>query len=362
MYVFGAKTNVENQQNMGIPSATFAIRRQSTAGGDPKKDSRPQKKTAEEHIGDKRVRIRASIEDWRLMGDDDEFADDPSETNCIQMVGDDDPQQDGEWTKLPTAADRAVKKAQKEAERLYGDRRGGRPSGSPRGPQGFQVELEPVQEAVTFVGCNFLKLFEEIRSKVTSAGVRILPRGSLMISVPSQDDIASIKAIKSILGIPVRASLPAAAQLWGRIGGVHPMFQEEDLLEALRTQGVEKVVREKYTVKTVSDGRNVKTERPSQRVRLLSSEKLPDLVTIALESYRVTWCPAAALQCLTCCKFRHTAASCPEAGQRRCRRCGELGHEMWECERKARCINCRGSHPANHRSCPVYATHAKAAS
>ena len=362
VYVFGAKANVDDPQSGDIPSATSAIKKQSTVRADPKKDSRPQKKTAEEQLREKRERIRASIQDRRMMGDDDDFPDDPDESNCIQMGAYDDPRNTNQWTHIPTVEERAIKKAQKEAELLYRDRRGGGPLGAPRGPQGFQVELEPVLETDTFVGCNFLKLFQEVRSTVIGAGARILPRGSLMISVPSQDDIAPIKATENILGIPVRPCLPAAAQPWGRIGGVHPMFQEKDLLDTLRSQGVEKVVREKYTVKTVSDGKNVKAERPSQRVRLLFSERLPDLVTIAFESYRVTWCPASPLQCLTCCKFGHTAASCPKAGQRRCRRCGELGHEMWECERKARCINCKGSHPANHRSCPVYATHAKAAS
>ena len=34
---------------------------------------------------------------------------------------------------------------------------------------------------------------------------------------------------------------------------------------------------------------------------------------------------------------------------------------MWECDKKARCINCHGSHPANHRGCLVYVIYAKAA-
>ena len=34
---------------------------------------------------------------------------------------------------------------------------------------------------------------------------------------------------------------------------------------------------------------------------------------------------------------------------------------MWECQKKARCINCRGTYPANHCSCPVYSIYANAA-
>ena len=112
VYVFGAKANMENQGNRGIPSATSAIRRQSTVSANPKKDSRRQRKTAKEQIRDQRERIRASIQDRRIMGADGGFADDPSETNCIQMGCDDGPQNSDARTQVPTAEDRAIEKSQ----------------------------------------------------------------------------------------------------------------------------------------------------------------------------------------------------------------------------------------------------------
>lgn len=356
VYVFRAES--EENPRQSSPTTPATARRPPIVRTDPKRDFKLQRKSAEDFIKDKRARIRESIQGRRVMNEDDDVSDvsdgDP-DINCIQSNAEDV----SEWTRVPTAEDRAVWKAQRESSNA--DRRRNRPLFGPRGPQGFEVELAPVSESVSFADCSFLKLFGEIRSKVLGATARVLPRGSLLVTVPRQDDIATIKNVESIVGIPVRACIPAAAQLWGRIVGIHPLFQEDDLLEELRAQGVEKVLREKYSVKTVIDGKNVKTERPSQRIRLLFKDRLPDLVTIAYESYRVDWCPASPLQCLTCCKFGHTAASCPRAGQRRCRKCGDLGHELWECEKKARCINCGGSHAANHRSCPVYAVHAKAA-
>ena len=89
----------------------------------------------ESRLDIKRERIRASIQDRRIREDDNGFADDPSETNCIQMGGYDDPQNSDEWTQVPSAEDRAIEKAQKEAGLLYRDRRGETPLGAPRGPQ-----------------------------------------------------------------------------------------------------------------------------------------------------------------------------------------------------------------------------------
>ena len=60
---------------------------------DPGKDSRHQRKTAEEQIRNERGRNRASIQDRSIMGDDD------------------DPNNSDDWTKVPTADDWANKKA-----------------------------------------------------------------------------------------------------------------------------------------------------------------------------------------------------------------------------------------------------------
>ena len=54
------------------------------------------------------------------------------------------------------------------------------------------------------------------------------------------------------------------------------MFAEEGLLETLRSQGVEKVVRERYTTKSETDGQPSKTQRPSNRVPPIRRETTGD--------------------------------------------------------------------------------------
>ena len=291
--------------------------------------------------------------------DDDEDAeaasnaeDATSETNEAA----DDGQSDTSSRQVPTAAEKAAERRQRAGETTRRRRR------TPPSPQGFEVTLEPTAEDGVSVGSNLLKIYEEVRRKVKSAHVRLQPNGSTVITVPNLDDVDVVRQINRLGGIPMRPAAPPEPQLWGRIGGVHPLFGEGDLLEALQSQGVEKVVREKYSTRTLVDGRHVRVERPAESVRLLFKTVVPDIVTIAFESYRVSLCPATPLQCFSCYRFGHRAAACPrrEAAPR-CRKCGAGGHEMWECGNRARCVNCGGAHPANHRDCPVYAAHAQAA-
>ena len=274
----------------------------------------------------------------------------------------DDGQSDRPWRRVPTAAERTARRTLKAGRKQGIGESARRRRGTPPTPQGFEVTLEPTGEDGASVGGNLLRIYEEVRLKVRSAHVRAQPNGSVVITVPNLDDVDVVRQIDKLDGVPMRPATPPEPQLWGRIGGVHPLFGEGDLLEALRSQGVEKVVREKYSARDLVDGRSVRVERPSQRVRLLFKATLPDVVTIAYESYRVSLCPAAPLQCFSCYRFGHRAAFCPrrEAAPR-CRRCGAGGHEMWECDNRARCVNCGGAHPANRRDCPVYAAHAQAA-
>lgn len=330
-------------------------RRHPTQREPPRRDSKLQKEK-ERTAGLLREQRQLFRDARRVMGESDDSDLDPDMNMDLDQL-----RAEG-WTTKLTAQQRAVQRAEKDAARQRKANENTRLSTGLRGPQGFEIELEPAREDSTFLACNLLKVYEELRSAVAGAHARVLPKGSLLIRVPNLDDIDTVKSMESVLGVPVRVAAPPAMQLWGRITGVHPMFAEEDLLEALRSQGVEKVMREKYTTKGDSDGHATKVERPSQRVRLLFANKLPDLVTIAYDSYRVTLCPATPLQCLSCLKFGHRSLNCPKKDAPRCRRCGEPGHEMWECEKRARCVNCSGSHSANHHSCPVYATYAKAAS
>lgn len=271
------------------------------------------------------------------------------------------------WTQVPTATERAVKRAQRIVERRTNAREASKWTQAEAArdihqSEGFEVILKPEIEGTSFIGKSLLKIYEDLRAKVSGAQARIDSKGWLVVTVPSLDQAAAIRQLSSVLGVAVTALKTTELALWGRITGVNPAFLESDLLEALAPQGVEKIIREKYVIRELStNGAASKAERPSNRVRLLFKDKLIPFVTIASERFPVSICPAAPVQCLTCCRFGHKAADCLRKGGAICRKCGLPGHQMWQCTRDSRCVNCQGHHAANDRKCQVYATYAKAA-
>ncbi|GFS19254.1 RNA-directed DNA polymerase from mobile element jockey [Elysia marginata] len=59
------------------------------------------------------------------------------------------------------------------------------------------------------------------------------------------------------------------------------------------------------------------------------------------------------MRCFRCHRFGHGRDRC-RAREELCVKCGEPGHRGEECKRNPRCVNCKGEHPANSRSCPKY--------
>ena len=135
-----------------------------------------------ELIREKRAHFRDSSQEKRMTDiEDDEgdgledISDDKSERADSRLIDD--------WNKVLTPEEKAVLKARKSATLAYGSTGNKRLLGSHRGPQGSEVEFAPVDETVSFAGCNLLKVFEEARSRVSGASARVLLRGSILISV-----------------------------------------------------------------------------------------------------------------------------------------------------------------------------------
>ena len=263
-----------------------------------------------------------------------------------------------QWTEVLTSDQVAQIRATKRAERIVRRQTWNTKSSS----SGFEVAFAPTEEGKTFQVNDLLKIFSDVRSVVVDAQPRLNAKGGVTVRVPLQSQIESLKGINVIAGIDVVLILPSESTLWGRITGVHPLFSESDLLEALQSQGVEEVVREKYSAcESTSASVNTRVQKPSNRVRLRFRSELKSEVTIAHQVHKVTLCLASPLQCLSCCGFGHRAAVYPEKAPPRCRKCGVAGHQLWQCTARARCINCKGAHPSNDSRCPVYAVYAKAA-
>ncbi|GFS27441.1 nucleic-acid-binding protein from mobile element jockey [Elysia marginata] len=59
------------------------------------------------------------------------------------------------------------------------------------------------------------------------------------------------------------------------------------------------------------------------------------------------------MRCFRCHRFRHGRDKC-NAREELCVKCGEPGHRGEECKKELRCLNCKGEHLANSKSCPKY--------
>ncbi|GFR69023.1 nucleic-acid-binding protein from mobile element jockey [Elysia marginata] len=59
------------------------------------------------------------------------------------------------------------------------------------------------------------------------------------------------------------------------------------------------------------------------------------------------------MRCFRCHRFGLGRVRC-RAREELCVRYGEPGHKGEECKKEPRCVNCKGEHPANSKSCPKY--------
>ncbi|GFR91647.1 nucleic-acid-binding protein from mobile element jockey [Elysia marginata] len=59
------------------------------------------------------------------------------------------------------------------------------------------------------------------------------------------------------------------------------------------------------------------------------------------------------MRCFRCHRYGHGRNKC-RAKEELCVRCGEPGHGSEECKRDVRCVNCKGDHPANSKTCTKY--------
>ena len=62
------------------------------------------------------------------------------------------------------------------------------------------------------------------------------------------------------------------------------------------------------------------------------------------------------VQCYHCYALvDHKRPSCPFLNEpQRCPRCGQFGHNSWECQNHTVCLHCNGPHPVTAPCCPVY--------
>lgn len=260
------------------------------------------------------------------------------------------------WIQKPTREERAILHAQK----LVDKNETFRPPALSANRADYEVHYESQNDSVNLSQVSLLKVYSEIRTSVPTAQARVTSTGKLVITVKCVEELDKMKAFTSLGGLSVRI-ISDVGNLWGRISNVNPQFTDEDLLDCLQSQGISKLRRETYTAsKTTADG-PIKVVRNSHRVRVCFSGDPVPTVNIAGEIFCVTLCSVPPLQCLSCYKFGHKAATCSKKTSPICKRCSKPGHQMWHCiAEKPSCVNCGQSHSATDPRCNVYAVHAEA--
>ena len=111
--------------------------------------------------------------------------------------------------------------------------------------------------------------------------------------------------------------------------------EEDDILEELRDQGVQKVRR----LVRKESGNSVPTDT---LVLSFVGEQLPEKVRVAWRNVKVRQYVPNPVRCFKCQEYGHMASSCK--GKERCARCSTIGHSSSSCRAvKAKCT-CGGEH------------------
>ncbi|KAM7307539.1 hypothetical protein ISCGN_011175 [Ixodes scapularis] len=120
---------------------------------------------------------------------------------------------------------------------------------------------------------------------------------------------------------------------------------EDEILEGLRASRVVAVKR----IMTRRDGAEVRTKH---LILTFERHTLPALVKAGYLNCRVRPYVPNPQRCFRCQRFGHGSRSC--RGRETCAKCGSHDHVADVCEDPVACANCKGSHPAYSRSCPLW--------
>ncbi|KAM7313401.1 hypothetical protein ISCGN_003266 [Ixodes scapularis] len=126
---------------------------------------------------------------------------------------------------------------------------------------------------------------------------------------------------------------------------VMKMISEDEILEGLRASRVVAVKR----IMTRRDGAEVRTKH---LILTFERHTLPALVKAGYLNCRVRPYVPNPQRCFRCQRFGHGSRSC--RGRETCAKCGSHDHVADVCEDPVACANCKGSHPAYSRSCPLW--------
>lgn len=203
---------------------------------------------------------------------------------------------------------------------------------------------------ILYLNRNKLKI---VTSDITTANALLMDEKftkEYRVTVPF-DDVE----IKGVVGIPHEdddGSTITEESIYNKCTIKHkPEFGIIECVEDI------KIVEVKRFTKFNKD----KTPNPLNRVLLTFSGKtLPSHVNLDNILFPVTSYREPVLQCFKCYRYKHSTRACNK-NQAICRRCAKhhsiSTDESTQCSLSPSCVNCKGSHASNDRSCPVFLKH-----
>ena len=182
---------------------------------------------------------------------------------------------------------------------------------------------------------------------------------SVEVNVEVKSERHAEKLLRSdeIFGIQVRVQPHkfrnfSRATVWDG-EGTFAAFSDEELATMLKHKAVVEVKREEYRDR--STGETLK----GKKYRITFNKKVPPkflkFPALGIQMETKLFIPKPFV-CWHCAKIGHNEGKCPKKEQGKvCYRCSEThGEGADKCTAEAKCVNCRGQHPASFKGCPAY--------
>ena len=191
------------------------------------------------------------------------------------------------------------------------------------------------------------KTIQGIAGEVTS--VKRLRQGDILVHCATRSQAKNLMQLKAFAGCPCTVlphrSLNSSKGIIRDRERCLQSLSEDDLVHELEDQGVTHVKR--FTVRR--DSGVIKT---NTYLITFSCASLPREIKAGYCNIRVEVFIPNPLRCYKCQRYGHGVSRCTNGHI--CHRCGSDEHEGFDCQEAPHCHNCKGSHMASSKECPIW--------
>ncbi|MEW8544157.1 MAG: hypothetical protein AB2693_11540 [Candidatus Thiodiazotropha sp.] len=229
-------------------------------------------------------------------------------------------------------------------------------------------EPEPSQPTAPTASPRFLVISSTEERQVSSLspfviekalhGIAGIPRsikklrsGDLLVEYASRKQIESLLRTKKFFDLDVKVSLHSSLNTSKGVVRCPDLrgCSEQEILENMREQGV-------IAVRRIKVRRDGSLKDTNTFILTFNTSTLPKQVKVAFLRVDVDAYIPNPLRCYRCQVFGHHEDRCKK--QTICANCGQPQHSADEtdCKNAAKCVNCKGDHPANSKLCQAWHT------